>query len=127
MNKKRILVVEDDTALAGQLSERLVSAGFEVEVAIDGEKALQAAEKKPDLIMLDILLPKMDGISVMKEIRSKTEWGIHVPIIIASNLNPNDDKVINSVATYSPIFYLIKSEHSLEDIVEKVKEVLKFK
>lgn len=124
MDKKHILVVEDDNTLASLLSERLMSAGFEVEIATDGEAGLQAALKKPDLILLDILLPKQDGFAVMKTIREKDEWGARVPIVIASNLNPDDDKVINSVATYSPVFYLIKSEHSLGDIIEKIKDIL---
>lgn len=124
MDKKHILIIEDDKALASLLSERLTTDGFEVETTEDGEKGLQAAEKKPDLIMLNIMLPKVDGLTVMKTIRSKSDWGIHVPIIIISNLSPDDEKIINSVATFSPVFYLVKSEHSLNEIVEKTKSIL---
>ena len=126
MIKKLILVVEDDTVSASLLSDKLVSAGFEAEVAIDGEKGLEATKKKPDLILLDIMLPKMDGLTLMKAIREGGEWGAQVPIIITSNLSP-DDEAIDKVATYSPVFYLMKAEHSLDDIVEKTKEVLKLK
>jgi DNA-binding response OmpR family regulator len=124
MDKKRILIIEDDEALASLLSEQLRSEGFDVEMAADGETGLEAAKKKPDLILLDILLPKRDGFSVMKTIREKDEWGATVPIVIASNLNPDDDKAINTVATYAPAFYLVKSEHSLTDIVQKIKDTL---
>lgn len=124
MDKKRILVVEDDAVLASLLYEKLISEGFEVEVAPDGEKGLKAIEKEPDLIMLDIMLPKMDGLTLMKMIREKSKWGARVPIIITSNLSPDDSKVIDSVVAHSPIFYLVKADYSLEDIVEKAKEVL---
>jgi DNA-binding response OmpR family regulator len=125
MDKKHILIVEDDADLASLLSERLASAGFAVEVAADGEKALEAAKKEPDLIMLDILLPKLNGLSVLKTIREKSAWGANVSVIIMSNLNPDDNKVINAVSSYSPVFYLVKAEHSLGDIVEKIKSILR--
>ncbi len=124
MTKKHILVVEDDTVSASLLSDKLVSAGFEVEVAADGEQGLEATKNKPDLILLDILLPKMDGMALMKALREGGEWGAQVPIIITSNLSP-DDGAINKVATYAPVFYLMKAEHSLDDVVEKTKEILK--
>lgn len=124
MDKKHILIVEDDAALASFLSEKLTSEGFGVEIAVDGEKALQMIGNKPDLILLDIMLPKIDGLVVMKATREAGEWGIKVPIIITSNLSPDDGHVINSVTTYSPAYYLVKSEHSLDDIVKNVKEVM---
>ena len=125
--KKNILVIEDDAALASLLTGGLVSAGFEVEVAVDGEMGLKAIEKKPDLILLDIMLPKMDGLTLMQKIREKDEWGVHVPIIIASNLSPDDSKVLKSVSTYPPIFFLVKADNSIDAIVEKVSEILKSK
>lgn len=124
MDKKHILIVEDDAALASFLSEKLISEGFGVEIAIDGEKALQMIGNKPDLILLDIMLPKIDGLVVMKAIREAGEWGTKVPIIIHSNLSPDDGHVINSVTTCSPAYYLVKSEHSLDDVVKHVKNVI---
>lgn len=123
-NKESILIIEDDSSLVSLLSGRLESAGYKTEIATDGEKALIEIEKKPDLILLDIMLPKLSGLDVMKIIREKDEWGKKVPIIITSNLNPDDDHIISSVAKYSPAFYLVKANYSLEEIVEKIKSVL---
>ena len=124
MEKKQILIVEDDDVIASLLAEQLLSAGFAVEIAKDAEAGLHAAKKKPDLVVLDILLPKQDGFSVMKTIREQDDWGARVPIVIASNLSPDDNTAINNVAAYSPVFYLIKSEHSLADIAQKIKDTL---
>ena len=124
MNKKRILIIEDDVGLANLIKGRLESSGYEVSIAEDGEKGITEAEKKPDLILLDIMLPKISGLDVMKTIRTKGEWGMSVPIIITSNLSPDDDNIINSIAEHSPVFYLVKAEYSLEEIIEKTKNIL---
>lgn len=124
MEKKRILIIEDDVNLAGLLSEKLNSSGFETEIAPDGEKGLEATERQPDLILLDIMLPKLSGLDVMKAIREKSNWGMAVPIVITSNLNPDDDQIINSIANYNPVFYLVKAEYSLDDIIQKVRDIL---
>lgn len=124
MAKQRILIIEDDQALAPLISDHLMSEGFETDTAADGEGGLAAAEKKPDLILLDILLPKMNGFAVMKAIREKDAWGASVPVIIFSNLSPDDERAVANVAAYAPAFYLVKSEHSLSDLVRKIREVL---
>ena len=124
MDKKRILIVEDDADLASLMSDRLKSAGFFAEVAVDGEKALEAMKNAPDLILLDILLPKVDGLTVMRRVRGMDGWGSKVPIIIISNLTPDDNKVIHEISTGAPVFYLVKAEHSLEEIVDKIKGVI---
>jgi CheY-like chemotaxis protein len=89
--------------------------------AWDGMEILR--EDKPDLILLDVIMPTMDGVSMLKEVRSNPEYNA-IPIIILSNLNPNDE-VLYLVARSQPAYYLIKSETKLEALLAKVKSILK--
>ena len=100
------------------LKTTLTKAGFSVMLAKEGGEALAVARsEKPDLIILDILLPVMDGITVLKKIR---EYGMRVPVIILTNLS-SDDRIMEGVVRDEPSYYLIKSDSSIEDIVAKVK------
>ncbi len=90
MDKKRILVVDDDTAILRLLSTNLKARGYEVITATDGEEALEAVQKEYiDLIILDIMMPKVDGVQVCRHIR---EWS-DIPIIILSARGDENDKV----------------------------------
>ncbi len=82
-----------------------------------------AFEAHPDLVMLDVKLPGMDGMEVMKNIREDS-WGKNVPLIIFTVIHP-DDEMVKMIEKYEPSHYLVKSEWSLEKVVEKVKDVLK--
>ena len=120
---KQLLIVEDDGVLRAALVEKFVHEGFKVIEAEDGMKGLTKAKKyHPDLILLDILLPKMDGIAMMKKVR-KDPWGKKVPIILLTNLNLDDERM-RDIVEHEPAFYLVKSEWRLEDIAKKVKERL---
>jgi DNA-binding response OmpR family regulator len=122
-SKKEILVVEDDLTLLRALSDELIGEGFRVIDAKDGEVAYKTAiEKHPDLILLDIMLPSLDGFSVMERLR-RDEWGKNVPIIILTALEP-DDIILHIINKSRPAYYLVKSKWKLEDIVQRVKEVL---
>ena len=121
MNK--ILVIEDDAGLIKMYHEKLTEEGFEVYDEGDGEGGLARALKEhPDLILLDINLPKMDGITVMKKLREDA-WGRSVPIVIVSNLNANDERM-RAVVKNEPAYYLLKPDYTLEDVLSKIKEVL---
>lgn len=124
MPDKKILLVEDDATLTKSLTERL-SQEFTVLTASDGPEGIAATlAHHPDLILLDISLPRMDGTVVLKEIREAMgEWGKQVPVILLTNLTA-DDKIMQSVAEDAPSFYLLKADYSLEGIVTKVKEAL---
>lgn len=125
MDKKRILVVEDEEAMQKAISETLANQGFTAFTANDGEEGLKISFKEhPDLILLDILMPKMDGMVMLQKLRLD-EWGKKVPVIILTNLSPNANSVINSVVQNEPAYYLVKSDVRLEGIIDKVKEVLK--
>jgi len=116
--QKKILIAEDEHSMRDILKTTLTKAGFSVMLAKEGGEALAVARsEKPDLIILDILLPVMDGITVLKKIR---EYGMRVPVIILTNLS-SDDRIMEGVVRDEPSYYLIKSDSSIEDIVAKVK------
>lgn len=121
---KTILVVEDEAAMLHALFDKFTLEGFYVEKASNGREGLDILrEDRPDLILLDVIMPTMDGVSMLKEIRANPEYNT-IPIIILSNLNPNDE-VLYLVAKSQPAYYLIKSETKLETLLAKVKLILK--
>jgi DNA-binding response OmpR family regulator len=124
MQDKKILIVDDDAALLQSLTERL-SQEFGILTAKDGPEAIASAlANHPDLIVLDISLPRLDGTAVLKEIRTAMgDWGKTVPVVMLTNLTA-DEKIMQSVAEDAPSFYLIKSDYSLEGIASKVEEAL---
>jgi DNA-binding response OmpR family regulator len=121
---KKILLIEDDKTLAEMYQNKLAHEGYQVVVSQNGGDGLEAAIRvQPDIILLDILLPQMDGMTVMKKLR-QTPWGNKVPIIILTNLNP-DDKILKGVVEDHPAYYLMKAAIDPSGIIEKIKEVLK--
>lgn len=119
---KKILIVDDEQFVVKTLSKKLLSEGFSVDSAYDGQEALLKVTKaKPDLILLDIIMPKLDGISVLKRLKQSPETN-NIPVIILTNLY--DDKKVSEVLEAGNTDYLVKVEHTLADIVNKVKEEL---
>lgn len=119
---KKILVVEDDKMLRNILVEKLTHEGFITISAVDGEEGLKLAlETNPDLVLLDILLPKMDGITVLKKIRESSKTIL--PVFFLTNSQP-DDHITAEVAELEPSYYLIKANLELEDLLNKIKEKL---
>jgi len=119
---KKILFVEDESALQKTFGERLSPEGYEVIPALDGEIGLRLAKtKKPDLILLDLILPKVNGFEVLKELKEDKETK-DIPVIVLTNLEGigDVDKAIKLGATT----YLVKAQYSLEELVEKIKKVL---
>lgn len=119
---KKVLIVEDDTLVLKAYHDKFVEEGFEVHDALDGEQGLAVAlNMHPDAIFLDLNMPRMDGMTVMKKLREDV-WGRKVPIVIITNLELNDDR-LKGVVRDEPAFYLLKKNYTLEDLVSKVKEV----
>jgi CheY-like chemotaxis protein len=120
-NKKKILIIDDDRLLSRVLIKRLSREGFEAKAAKDGRTGLQAAlSSHPDLILLDIVMPVMDGLTVLESLRADP-WGKKVPIIILSNL----DEAETSASNFGQVqAYLVKSNWSLEDLVQVVRKKL---
>ncbi|MBZ9572118.1 response regulator [Patescibacteria group bacterium] len=122
---KTILVVEDERAMLQILADRFTDEGFSVLEAKNGEEGLERAIKEhPDLILLDIILPKMNGITMLKKLRVDN-WGKDVPVIILTNLS--DMGTIAKALKDGVYDFLVKTDWKLEDIVKKVKEKLEFK
>ena len=121
---KKILIVEDDRAEANVLVDKFTQEGFLVSTAENGKKGLERALlDHPDLILLDIIMPEMDGLSMLNELR-KDEWGKAVPVIILTNLNP-DDEIVRQKGVMDFAYFLIKSNWKLDDVVRAVKKELK--
>lgn len=120
---KTILVVDDEKLVIKALKRKLLSEGFLVELAFDGEQALSKVnEAKPDLILLDIIMPKIDGISVLKQLKA-SDTTKNIPVIILTNLY--DDKKVAQTLNAGGTDYLVKVEHTLSDIIAKIKKKLK--
>lgn len=120
---KKILIVEDETSLIQVLEDKFVKEGFKVLLATDGGKGFDMATKnKPDIILLDIVMPKMDGMTMLKKLR-QNKWGAKVPVILLTNLN-DADKVTEGVE-HGVYDFLVKSNWKIGDIVKKVKDKLK--
>lgn len=122
MEKKKILIVEDDGILQKALQEFLLEDGFEVFGALDGEEGLEMAKgKNPDLILLDIILPKKDGYEVLKELKLD-ENTKKIPVVLLTNLGSIND--VEKALEMGATTYLIKADYKLEEVVKKIKEIL---
>jgi DNA-binding response OmpR family regulator len=121
--ERSVLIVEDDLALRKVLVEKLTDEGFRILEAADGAQGIEIAlESRPNLILLDIFMPKMDGISMLSRLRSADAWGKHVTVIVLTN--STDADTIAKVAGYGATDFLIKSEWSLEALVARIRERL---
>jgi len=120
--KKTILVVEDDVALKTALAKKMNEEGFSVLEANNGKEGLEIAKKDhPDLILLDIIMPVMDGMTMLKELR-KDNWGKNATVIFLTNLS--EEGKMSEAEELGSSAYLIKTDWSLSDLVKKIKEKL---
>lgn len=120
---QKILIVEDDAALREALTIALEGEGFKALKAKDGEEGLKRArDDAPDLILLDIVMPKMDGLTVMQKLQEKQETK-GIPIIFLTNLSDVD--TISKVVKQGMFDYLVKADWDIEDLVGLVKKKLK--
>lgn len=122
-SKKTVLVVEDERSLRRALVDKFTHEGFTVLEAKDGSDGLDVALKDhPDIILLDIIMPVMDGITMLEKLRSDP-WGKNAGVIILTNLSDGQqmlDSMKNGVFEY-----LVKSNWKIQDVVTKVKERIK--
>lgn len=118
----KILVVEDDKFLITAYEAKLAKSGFEVKIARDGVEALEVLQTyKPDIILLDVVMPRKDGFATIAEIKQKPELA-SIPVIIASNLGQKED--LDKAMSLGAASYIIKSKLSMEALIAKVNEVL---
>lgn len=124
MEAKKILVVEDEKSLREALADILRLKNFLPLEAKNGREGVEVAfARHPDLILLDLIMPEMDGMTALKRIR-ESEWGEHVPVVILTNLSSASQPLIEDMATHKTTHYLIKSDWKLHDVVEKIEEIL---
>jgi DNA-binding response OmpR family regulator len=119
---KKILIVEDEARLAEVLSDMLGDQGYTITVARDGEQGLAAAlEQKPDLILLDILLPKKEGLDMLAQLREHAD-GAHTKVMVLSNLS--DTASVNKAMQHGAFDFYVKSNWDIDALVEEIKAKL---
>lgn len=119
---KTILIVEDEMSMQRALKNKLEGGGFSVMTADDGEKAVEAMRSgSPDLVLLDLIMPKLDGITVLRQMKADEKLR-RVPVVILTNLS-SGDKVAEAMQL-GTFDFLVKANYSLDDVLRKVKERL---
>jgi DNA-binding response OmpR family regulator len=119
---KTILFIEDESALQKTFGEIIAQDGYQMISALDGETGLRVAkEKKPDLILLDLILPKIHGFDVLKKLKEENETR-DIPVIVLTNLETFED--VEKALKLGATTYLVKANYSLEEILEKIKKAL---
>ena len=118
----KILVIEDDSFLSGLVSGKLEQDGFQVFTAANGEVAIQTATKEiPDLVILDLMMPKIDGFAVLEQIK-KNDALKSKPVIVFSNITDENEMI--RVKNMGANEYMIKSNFTLDELVDKIKSLL---
>lgn len=119
--KKKILLVEDDVSVSHLYEHVLVDAGYDVVVAADGEEALELVEAGPDLVFLDVMLPKVDGMDVLRKLKSSDKTR-HIPVIMLTNLG--QESIVQEALKEGARSYQVKSQIDPYDLLGKVESVL---
>lgn len=123
MENKKILIIEDEKPLRSALHDKLSREGFSVILeAQNGKDGLEIALREhPDMILLDIVMPVMDGMTMLRELR-KDAWGKDVKVIILTNLSDNEK--VGEAVSGGAYDYLVKTDWRLEDVISKIRERL---
>jgi len=121
--KKNILLIEDEEMLASMYETKFQNEGYQIRKALDGEVGLKLAqEQTPDLILLDIIMPKLDGFSVLKKIKDDPKLK-NVPVVLLTNLGQDED--IEKGNKLGSAGYLVKANLTPGEVIEKIKVYLK--
>lgn len=123
-NIKSVLIIEDDFYVTRAYSIKLEKEGINVMSVSDGEAAVDLLKKNnlPDLIVLDLMLPKKSGFEVLSEIRANAQWK-NVPVIVLSNIGAQED--VKKIKELGIVEYLVKADIGIDEVVEKVKKYLR--
>lgn len=118
----KILVAEDDQFLSDAYATKLTQAGYELEKAFDGQEVLQKLETySPDVIILDLVMPKLDGYSVLEQLKQSEDWK-DIPVIVASNLGQKQD--IDQAKKLGANDYVVKTDLSMNKLIEKIENLI---
>ena len=119
---KKILFIEDEAVLQEAFGGFLKQAGYKVLSALDGEIGLRLAKtEKPDLILLDIVLPKYNGFEVLGKLKSEKETE-NIPVIVLTNMEKMED--INKAIELGAKTYLVKTQYELKEVIDKIKKII---
>ncbi len=123
---KKILIIDDDKIFSKILRDWLAGNGqgkYEVASVFDGSEGMEAVQReKPDLIMLDLVMPNMGGIEFLKKLRAET-WGANIPVIVETQLS--DLEKMSEGVELGVRGYIIKSDYSMEDILKQIEDIFK--
>jgi len=120
---KTISIVEDDKFLRELIAQKLTKEGYEILTAIDGEEGItQIKEKKPDLVLLDLILPGIDGFEVLSRMKADSDLA-KIPVVILSNLGQKEE--VERGLKLGAVDYMIKAHFTPREIIDKVNSVLK--
>lgn len=119
-NLKRILIVEDERPLAHALELKFQHEGFDTHICLDGEEALkEAAEGNYNVILLDLIMPRMDGFTFLQEMKNR---GVKTPTVVLSNLGQEEDKA--RAQSLGAVGYYVKSNTPIMEIIKQVQSLL---
>lgn len=120
---KKILIVEDESGIANAFKKQLTMiGGFEVEIANDGQKALDLLEKsKYDVLLLDLVMPDVDGIDVLKELNTDADKYNSVPVIVLTNVTSSETR--EEVSQYGVRDYIVKTDIDPDKLIEKINNI----
>ena len=122
-NKKKVLLVEDDKTISLMYKIKIETGGFEVLTADNGADGLELAKKqKPDIVMLDVILPQLDGFSVLEELKKDASTK-NIPVVMLTNLGTEEDK--EKGEKLGAADYLVKASLTPAQVEEKIKQYLK--
>jgi len=123
MKKQRIVIIEDDEVMSLVMREELSKAGFDVNISTTGKDGLQKAQtKKPDLVLLDLMLPDISGYEVLKTLK-KSEATKKIPVVIITSLSM--DEGISKAMAAGANDYFVKSQHTVIELIEMIVQFLK--
>ncbi|MFA5133234.1 MAG: response regulator [Patescibacteria group bacterium] len=118
----KILIVEDEQTLAKVMAEKIKASGYTVKIEDNGDKVVATSKSfKPDLILLDLVLPGKYGMEVLHDLKSDKTLNV-IPVIIISNLD--NDEEIKKALSLGAVDYFVKSQHPLNEIVDKIEEYI---
>ena len=119
---KKILFIEDEPALQTAFTDAITDSGYQTFSALDGEIGVNVAIKEmPDLILLDLILPKMDGFAVLESLKKNLETA-HIPVIVLSNLGEAGD--VQRAIELGAQSYLVKTNYDLAEVIVKIRATL---
>ena len=123
MEKKKILVIEDEATMRESLEDFLTNSDYEVKGASDGEMGLELIRSfSPDLILLDIILPKKDGFEVLQSLKAERGDKIDIPVILLTNIGGMES--VQKALDLGATTYLVKADYQLNEILEKIQKIL---